>query len=88
MSTAVHKYILTPRAQFNLPLGSEVLSVINQREEIVMYVRVPLKPEGFECRTFWTYGTGHPIEVGREHLFIGTVALDNANLVFHVFEVI
>lgn len=87
MSKFVYKYPLALRARsIDLPKGSEILSVANQGERIVLYALVdpeqPIEPRSIEIIL-----TGEEIVtpqfLGR---FVGTVLLDAGAFVVHVYE--
>ncbi len=83
----VFKYTLpiTNSAALDLPHGAEVLSVLNQREDLVLYVKVDPSEPVIEERHFVVRGTGHPFD-GNEGAFIGSVSFQGGALIFHVFH--
>jgi len=69
--------------ELTLSENSKILSVANQRDNIVLYA---LTDELTTCTyAIIMHGTGHPADdvVGTQ--FIGTVSLYNGSLMFHVF---
>jgi hypothetical protein len=85
----IFKYPLemTDKQIVKMPRGSSPLSVLNQRESLVLYAAVPDPETGTEDRVIYVKGTGHtaddlPLKGCR---FLGTVAFLDAALVFHVF---
>jgi hypothetical protein len=73
------------RPTFQLPLGSQFLSVQNQGEKLVLWFLVnPSNPK--EDRAFYVYMTGETIPTN-PGTYLGTVQFDNGSFVFHVFEV-
>lgn len=80
----IYKYMLnTCGSQIvDMPKGSVVLSVQNQREELVLWADVPFGPT--ERRKFVAIPTGMPSPFGT---YLGTVQFDGGNYVVHVYEV-
>lgn len=82
----VYKYVLAATEQqvLFLPKGSEVLSVAEQRNDMVLYAMVRDDAGEVERHTVRVHGTGHPVhdDPGR---FIGTVNLHGGALMFHMF---
>jgi hypothetical protein len=73
---------------FELPVGSEILSVAEQHNEIVVYALVAVTDEDMSKRKvdIHVIGTGHYIKKSiKEYKFLGTVNLYNGRLMFHVF---
>ena len=87
----IYKYPLAAvdEQEIDLPEGAEILSVKNQQETIVMYALVDTEVEGTKARKIVIHGTGH--DLGRKpkksDKFIGTVALGDGELMYHVFAV-
>ena len=84
----VLKYTLTPDDPFilEIPAASRIISVKEQRGDIVLYV-LSSEQQPFKDRyEVYVYGTGHmiPQDVGLMCTFLGTVTLPR-ELVFHVF---
>lgn len=84
MSLTIHKYEipLSDHIRIAMPMGAQVLSVGVQRGKPVLWAKVdPAKPPVF--LTLSIRGTGHDAEgLGP---FIGTLLLDDGDLVLHVF---
>jgi len=86
----IYKYELSPtdRQVLNLPKGTEILSVIDQWNDIVLYALID---ENFvhdtEPFTFIIRGTGH--DAGnfkrQNYIFLGTVKLQEGAVMLHVF---
>lgn len=69
--------------ELTLSENSKILSVANQRDNIVLYA---LTSESTTCTyAIIMHGTGHPANDVIGAQFIGTVSLYNGSLVFHVF---
>ena len=84
---AVFKYelIATDEQKLTLPANAEILSVVNQNEDIVLYALVDTTVRGLQSHTIYIHGTGHVVS-GEDIAFIGTVALHGGRLMFHVFR--
>jgi hypothetical protein len=87
----VYKYPLetTDEQTLTMPKGAKVLTVQNQGEQACIWAVVDLDAPVNERRTFFTYGTGYPMQepdVVSEEKYIGTYQLMGGGLVFHVFE--
>lgn len=71
----------------NLPIGSHTLCVQNQYNAPNIWVRVPDKVSiGYEKRSFFIFGTGHPIDDSIPMRYIGTFQQFEGQLVWHLFE--
>ena len=69
--------------ELTLSENSKILSVANQRDNIVLYA---LTDELTTCTySIIMHGTGHPANDVIGAQFIGTVSLYNGSLMFHVF---
>jgi hypothetical protein len=87
MSETIHKYVfhdtsITFGVTFNIHKDAKVLSVLNQRDSIVLYAMCNTSKE-IEQRSFKVYGTGWPCDAKSEN-YIGTVIVEP--YVWHVFE--
>jgi hypothetical protein len=83
----VYKYVLevVDDQTLSLPIGSQVLSVATQDDDIVLYALVdPDQPTTIRYG-IRIHGTGHPISNIDGHAFLGTVNLYGGRLMFHVF---
>lgn len=91
MARYIYKYELESLSTtLNLPLGSKVLSVKNQRNRVVLYVEVDGDSEEsmlLEKRTFIGVLTGGVVP-NIQLQFIDTVLLHNDSFVLHVYEAI
>ena len=66
-----------------LPLGSKILSVLNQREQLVLYARVTNEKD-LEFHEITVAHTGDFIQ---EHaIHVGSVSFDYGNIIKHVFR--
>ena len=66
-----------------LPLGSKILSVLNQKETLVLYARVT-NEEDMEFHDISVANTGDFIP---EHaIHVGTVSFENGSIIKHVFR--
>ena len=69
--------------ELTLSNNSKILSVENQRDNIVLYA---ITDEASPCHySIIIHGTGHPADDVIGAQFIGTVSLYNGSLMFHVF---
>jgi len=83
----IYKYNLkiTDEQAIRLPVGSVILSVANQYENLRLWALVDEKSPVLEDRHIEIYGTGHEMrEDDFKRRFIGTVILHP--YVWHVFE--
>jgi len=84
----IFKYILKVEdyQELELPKGSVVLSVEEQREEIVLYALVENTSEGKDTYDIIIHGTGHNAgDIKSDDRFLGTVKMHDGLLMFHVF---
>ena len=86
---AIYKYQLKVQdsQELMLPIGTEILSVCEQYNSIVLYAIVN-KDEKIEHKyQVKIFGTGHDIQpdLNDEDIFLGTVSLSGGRLMFHVF---
>lgn len=92
MKKTIHKHTLDdmPLQIISLPVGAKIISAINQHEEIVIYYLFDIETTMREDRRIEIWGTGHEIgyDSTTKREFIGTVSMNNARLVFHIFELI
>lgn len=83
----IYKYEIPVVDEFdlNLPLGSKILSVVEQNDNIVLYAMVipELITKPVKIRVI---GTGNPMPSGMsDYEFLGTVKLYEGKLMFHIF---
>lgn len=89
-SKVIYKYKLeiTDYQKIYLPIGSKILSVANQREQLCLWALVdPDANFGEHLHHVEIIGTGNPIPPvyqGMERVFLGTVVIEP--FVWHVFE--
>lgn len=70
----------------DLPIGAEIISVINQRDTMVVYAMLDPKVESFWRYQFYVIGTGHFFtDEIEDYTFLGTVPVMEATFVWHVF---
>lgn len=86
----IFKYRLeiTDEQKIRLPLGSKILSVVNQRNEMVLYALVKPEEDRMVDHTFYIVGTGHYIQEEdiRHSSYLGTVTFGaNQTFVWHIF---
>lgn len=81
----IHKYRLSVKdhQRISLPSQSEILSVINQHDEIMLYANVDENKEAVDI-DIYIHGTGYETDKSAD-LFLGTVGLCDNNLILHVF---
>ena len=80
----IWKFELPLTGAVQMPKGTRVLSVANQREKLCLWALVEPNAER-EDRTFTILGTGHRHE-GDPGKHIGTAQFDSGMLVLHVFD--
>lgn len=69
-----------------LPKGSTILSAQNQREQLVLYVRVPDPAyDGTTKVKVLIRGTGHDASGTEKTQYLSTVMFHGGSLVYHVF---
>ena len=85
MQCQIFKYIISQGEQIiDMPRGAKLLSIAEQRNNIVLYALVdPTNP--IAKRRILVVGTGWGFSVNIEK-FIGTVNLVDGELMFHVFD--
>lgn len=84
----VYKYPVdvTDEQTLKIPLGSKILSVIEQNNKIVLYAIVHPGVEYTREVIIRIVGTGHEIPFSLDEFkFMDSIKLQNGNLVFHVF---
>lgn len=92
MKKQILKYTLeiTGEQEMRIPAGSELLSVINQRDKLVAYFLEPERLTGkYDVVHFFIVGTGHLHDAQDydERHYIDTVAIfDDASLILHIFS--
>lgn len=85
---SVWKFKLDPSQNniVEMPLGTKILSIKCQREDIVIYGLVSLNEESKEVYSLEIFGTGEPIpSYINSYEFLDTVNMNNDELIFHVF---
>jgi hypothetical protein len=90
MFNAVHKYDITYARKLLLPKGAKIISVANQREQLVTWVEVDTQELETEDRRFLVLCTGEKTTVNRYNtiVFLGTVLFSNGDFVQHVYEIL
>lgn len=69
----------------DLPYSIEIISVIEQRGEIVVYGIIDTEDVKYP-REFRVYGTGHPLDEDIEDfIFLDTVSTEKGILILHIF---
>jgi len=83
----IYKYVLEGvENKLNLPKNHKALSVINQYDKVTLYCLVNPEEELVETKYF-IVGTGWELkDYILESEFIGTVAVDDGTLIWHVFK--
>lgn len=85
----IYKYILDLRngstIPLEMPIGSEILHLDDQFNEITMWVKVNTNTPKNETRIFKIYGTGD--RLNPDHKYLGTVKTLKGEFIWHVFEV-
>lgn len=85
---SIYKYTLDIAVSniIELPLATNILSVESQGDNIVVYGLVDTEEIETADYDFRTYGTGHgTIDDIKDYTFLGTVKMEDGNLMFHVF---
>ncbi len=68
-----------------LPKGSKILSVLEQRNEAVLYAIVDPSVKEFDYYDVALRVTGGGLGEVEDYTFIGTISLENGLFIFHVF---
>jgi hypothetical protein len=87
----IYKYTapITDLITLELPLGSKILSIQNQKEQFTFWVEVELDEKEVLEHHFVVYGTGHPINDHAVQLkYLATVQFNAGMLVFHVYGIL
>ncbi len=84
----IYKYplLITDEQQIELPGNSQILSVAEVRNKVVLYALVDTEAKFTNCVTILIYSTGQPFQQRSALGFIGTVVTNQGRLVWHVFE--
>ena len=87
---AVWKYTLKPAVTLDIPVGSQILTIREQGEDICLWALVDPQAEK-EPRRFLVMGTGHTVPDPDEGpaltlTYVGSAHLHGGTLVFHAFE--
>jgi hypothetical protein len=84
---SIYKFtlLIADQQTLTLPKGSRILSVTEQRGNIVLYSLVDTNAESTEDVLIIIHGTGHPANDIDDCTFLGTVKLRGGGLMFHVF---
>lgn len=80
---------LVDRQTLCLPRGAEILSVINQRNNIRMYALVDDENADhgdLEDVEIFVVETGRPFMYADESVFVGSVSMHNGKFVWHIFR--
>jgi len=88
--TTVYKYDLTMSevndiVHFDMPAGARILSAGNQRERLCVWAEVDPARRPVS-RRFRVAGTGHPLKLPVNAVFVGTVLFMHGELVLHVYD--
>lgn len=84
---SIYKFtlLIADQQTLTLPKGSKILSVTEQRGDIVLYALVDPTTENTEKALIIIHGTGHEANDVDDCTFLGTVKMLGGNLMFHVF---
>ena len=90
MTKKIFKYTveIVQESTILLPAGAQIISVMEQRNKIVLYAIVPfpIEEDVMKKITVRVVGTGHIIGFDtKDYEFAGTVSLHSGELVFHIF---
>lgn len=84
----IYKYPIqiTDEQIIQMPENAEILHVNIQHNQAFIWAMIDPEEdeEDVEIRV---YGTGHPVQECKELSYLGTVFIQNGDLVFHVFKV-
>ena len=82
----IYKYILRMEETqlLEVPRGSKILSVAEQRNKIAIYALVDIKQKRFDYYKFFIKPTGQDVNVN-DCEFLGTVKMYEGDLMFHIF---
>jgi hypothetical protein len=70
-----------------LPIGSKILAVQKQKEDICLWVLQPVAVEGTEARTIKQVGTGEAFDLKENFEYIGTIQEWGGSLIWHFIEI-
>lgn len=79
------KLEITDEQILSLPLNSRILSVAEQFGDMVLYAVVDTSEDLKEDYKIIIHGTGHPANDIDNCTFLGTVKMEDGQLMFHVF---
>lgn len=84
----IFKYEIDYREpEIKLPIGAKILSVGVQGQNLFLWAVVDEYSQlGTAYRRIHVFGTGETLPENPNLVFLGTVFMDNAALVLHVFE--
>lgn len=84
----IYKYPIPLQDEFVLllPTDARILTIQEQRGQLVLWATVNPTRAGTECRVFRCVGTGHAIPDENQLDYIATVQMADGNLVWHFFE--
>lgn len=81
-----YKLLITDEQVLSLPLGSKVLSAIEQYDDVVLYVMVETEVKSERKVVIKIVGTGHPIDFNFQTFkFLNSVSTHGGRLIWHVF---
>jgi hypothetical protein len=82
----VHKYVVKKDGtrELTLPKGAEILSAVNQFNDLCIYAMVSTEKE-LDTYALEVYGTGETIRHTEGYTFLNTVVMLGGNFVCHVF---
>lgn len=106
MNTVIHKFVIPVQESFmmpglheellqvkvEMPSGSEVLSVENQRETLTVWALVNPEEKRMVQRKFALLATGATLarpaaaELRRDFVFMNTILFSGGSFVLHVFK--
>lgn len=85
---SIYKYDLpvTDKNTLQLPVGAEVLSLIEQNNKLVLYCLIPIYETEMEFYEVLMFGTGDKITTDlSDYTFIGTVGIHLNSVIVHAF---
>jgi len=73
------------KSEIQVVKGARILSVAEQRGDIVLYALSPLNVAENDIYSVRIIGTGHTVEMDNTWQFVGTVNICEGRLMFHVW---
>ena len=84
MNSVIYKYNISEKPEFELPFGSQFLSIQMQRGEAQAWFLIPIGPVEMVKRSFFLIPTGEEFDSSGLN-YLGTIQ-PSPSFVFHLFE--